>query len=244
MERDEAAKRSQERRRKNLTRSAFAVAAVLALFLAGAVWEWVAARDSAQQARAARDLATTNEESARKSEQRAIAAQKTATANEARALTALSQAASLHGHYTDAVKLALAAWPRTAADERPELSRTIDALGEALDGPLEVSQPLRHKNVVYSATFSPDGARVLSASLDNTAQVWDAATGAPIGTALRLGGAVYDAAFSPDGKRVVTASSDKTARLWDATTGLPIGKPMQHDGYVFSAVFSPDGAGL
>jgi WD40 repeat protein len=242
IDRDEAEKRSQERRRKNFTRGAFAVAAVLALFLAGAVVEWLAARDSAQQARATRDLATANEESARKSEQRAIAAQKTATANEARALTALSQAASLHGHYTDAVKLALAAWPRTAADERPELSRTIDALGEALDGPLEVSQPIRHKNVVYSATFSPDGARLLTASLDNTAQVWDAATGAPIGAALRLEGAVYDAAFSPDGKRVVTASSDKTARLWDATTGLPIGRPMRHDGYVFSAVFSPDGA--
>jgi hypothetical protein len=49
----------------------------------------------------------------RKEERRRIA-----ITNESRALTALSQAASLQGHYTDAVKLALAAWPRSTDDER------------------------------------------------------------------------------------------------------------------------------
>ena len=52
----------------------------------------------------------------------------------------------------------------------------------------------------------PDGTRIVTASLDSTGRLWDAATGKPIGES--LGGHesyVLGAAFSPDGKRVVTA---------------------------------------
>jgi WD40 repeat protein len=166
---------------------------------------------------------------------------KLAIANESRALAALSQAASLRGRYTDAVKLALAAWPRSAADERPQLSRTIDALAQALSGPLEVSPPLRHKNWVNTAAFSPDGARVLTASGDQTARVWDGATGASIGKPLPHDHDVTSAAFSPDGARIVTASDDNTVRVWDAATRAPIGQPLRHTRRVESATFSPDG---
>ena len=34
---------------------------------------------------------------------------------------------------------------------------------------------------VSSAAFSPDGKRIVTASWDKTARVWDAATGKPIG---------------------------------------------------------------
>jgi WD40 repeat protein len=165
-----------------------------------------------------------------------------AVANESRALTALSQAASLQGRYTDAVKLALAAWPRSAADERPQLYRTIDALGEALSGPLEVAPPLQHDEAVLSAAFSPNGAWAVTASADKTARIWDAATGAPIGKPLRHEDWVFCASFSREGARVATASADYTARVWDAATGTPLGKPLQHDGVVVGAAFSPDGA--
>ena len=60
---------------------------------------------------------------------------------------------------------------------------------------------------MLSAAFSPDGKRIVTASADKTARLWDAATGKPIGEPLkgheRL---VYSVAFSPDGKRIVTAS--------------------------------------
>ena len=175
-------------------------------------------------------------------EERKIRIRRIAIANESHALAALSQAASLQGRYTDAAKLALAAWPRTADDERPTLSRTIDALARALREPLEVAPPLRHDGGICRAAFSPNGARVVTASLDSTARVWDAATGAPIGKPLRHDGGVRSAAFSPNGARVVTASLDSTARVWDAATGAPIGNPLQHEDTVWSAVFSPDGA--
>jgi hypothetical protein len=74
---------------------------------------------------------------------------------------------------------------------------------------------------VTSAACSPDGKRIVTASSDKTARLWDAATGQPIGMPL-AGHTDYvnGAAFSPDGKRIVTASADKTARLFWALPGF------------------------
>jgi WD40 repeat protein len=79
-----------------------------------------------------------------------------------------------------------------------------------------------------SAQFSPDGQRVVTASYDKTARLWDAATGKPIGEPMKHEGAVNSAQFSLDSQRVVTVSDDDTARLWDAATGKAIGQPMKH----------------
>jgi WD40 repeat protein len=69
---------------------------------------------------------------------------------------------------------------------------------------------------VRAVAFSPDGTRVLTGSRDNTARLWDAATGAAVAILAGHTDAVRAVAFSPDGKRVLTDSSDSTARLWDA----------------------------
>ncbi|TXH36711.1 MAG: hypothetical protein E6Q92_11020 [Burkholderiaceae bacterium] len=98
-----------------------------------------------------------------------------------------------------------------------------------------------HEGPVRWAVFSPDGRRVVTASGDGTAQLWDAVSGAALGTPMKHDDWVTSAAFSPDGRRVVTASDDRTARLWDATSGAALGTPMQHDGPVHSAAFGRDG---
>lgn len=95
-----------------------------------------------------------------------------------------------------------------------------------------------HTDQVQWAAFSPDGARIVTASLDGTAQVW-AANGK--GKAIVLHGhegSVYSAAFSPDGTRAATASRDGTARVWSADGE---GQPVVlggHEARVNSASFS------
>src|SRR5262249_9441271 len=79
-----------------------------------------------------------------------------------------------------------------------------------------------HRAHVWSLGFSPDGARLASASDDDTARLWDVATGQPIGAPLRHGRSrLLGAAFRPDGARIVTASGNGTVRQWNARTGDP-----------------------
>src|ERR1041385_8800995 len=92
------------------------------------------------------------------------------------------------------------------------------------DGRLRVCHSynlLTHGSVVAVA-FSPDGTRVVTASSDQTARVWEARSGLPVTPSLVHQGGLNAVAFSPDGTRVVTASADQTARVWDARSGLPV----------------------
>jgi len=93
---------------------------------------------------------------------------------------------------------------------------------------------------VWHAQFSPDGKRIVTASLDGTARVWDAHSGQPLTEPLQHDGYVNSAQFSPDGKRIVTASGT-VARVWDAQSGQPLTEPLRHGGPVHSAQFSLDG---
>jgi len=69
---------------------------------------------------------------------------------------------------------------------------------------------------VNGVAFSPDGKRIVTASWDKTARVWDADSGQELRKLEGHTGYVYGVAFSPDGQRIATASGDNTARVWDA----------------------------
>jgi len=100
---------------------------------------------------------------------------------------------------------------------------------------------------VFSATFSSDGRRVVTASYDGTARVWDVQTGQELAR-LRHDdgwGAINAAVFAADDTRLITASySDKTARVWDTATFKPIGEPVPYvdQGRVFGLAVSGDSA--
>jgi WD40 repeat protein len=100
---------------------------------------------------------------------------------------------------------------------------------------------LRHEGFVRSAAWSPDGKRIVTASDDNIARVWNAdGQGDPI-VLKGHEGTVCSAAWSPDGKCIVTASDDNTARVWNADgQGDPI-VLKGHEDDVNSAAWSPDG---
>src|SRR5271165_2614964 len=159
--------------------------------------------------------------------------------NESVARTALANVEAAR-RPVNAAKLALAAWPRDSGDiATPKLLETLDALGRIVPN-------LRERRLLKDAgefaAFSPDGSRVVSASSNWTARVWDAATGNAIAVLSGHEDAVNSAAFSPDGSRIVTASTDKTARVWEAATGTAVAVLSGHQATVKSAVFSPDGS--
>jgi WD40 repeat protein/serine/threonine protein kinase len=101
-----------------------------------------------------------------------------------------------------------------------------------------------HTSHIWSAAFSPDGARVVTGSQDNTARVWDARIGAEILTLKGHTGAVWSAVFSPDGSRLVTGGQDGMAKVWDARTGVELLVLRRHTNAVTSVAFSLDGARL
>jgi WD40 repeat protein len=98
-----------------------------------------------------------------------------------------------------------------------------------------------HKAGVVSVALSADGKWALTGSFDKTAQLWETATGKPIGPPLKHDDTVVAAALSADGKTALTGSKDKTARLWNTATGEPIGKPLQHQNAVIAVALSADG---
>jgi WD40 repeat protein len=91
-----------------------------------------------------------------------------------------------------------------------------------------IGTPVIHDALVSAVAFSPDGKTVLTGSRDNTARLWEAATGEPRGETMQHEAEVSARGFSPDGKTVFTLSSN-TVRLWDAATGESRGKTIQHE---------------
>ena len=87
--------------------------------------------------------------------------------------------------------------------------------------------------------FSPDGKMVATASVDRTAEVFEAATGRVI-SHLEHQDRVDAVAFSPGGKLVATGSFDTTARIFEASTGREISR-LTHEGRVRAVAFSPGG---
>ena len=97
-----------------------------------------------------------------------------------------------------------------------------------------------HRDRVTSVAFSPDGARLVTASRDHDARIWDTATGRRLRLLQGHFGVVNDAQFSPDGRWVVTAGP-RTAGLWDARSGSLVLRLRGHEGAVNAAAFDPSG---
>jgi WD40 repeat protein len=151
----------------------------------------------------------------------------------------------------------LAAYSRSQLKSDPELGlllaieavkkrhtpQSIAALKELLaESQLKVVLRAGHTKAVRGVDFSPEGDHVVTASWDNTARIWEVASGKTISV---LGGSaeVNSATFSNDGRYIVTAGLDGYARVWeDWHTQTPRIVATLGDGKdVWTAAFSPNG---
>src|SRR5262249_14592478 len=128
-------------------------------------------------------------------------------------LIKVAEAEYLRGNVRTALKLWVLAARRDVETQRQNAghSHAAAALAVAVcqtDWRLVLSG---HEGSVNSAAFSPDGLRIVTASDDKTARIWNAVTGQEIATLRAHDLRVQSAAFSPDGSRIVTASWDATA---------------------------------
>jgi len=103
-----------------------------------------------------------------------------------------------------------------------------------------------HTSSVHYAAFSPDGTKIVTASEDGTAKIWDVESGRVLQTLVVQAVRVHFAAFSPDGKEIVTSSfmgagNDNTVQIWNVETGEALRRLEGETTTINSAVFSPDG---
>ncbi len=78
--------------------------------------------------------------------------------------------------------------------------------------------------------------------MNNSVQVWDAATGKTLLTYTGHGdgGNVYALAWSHDGTRIASGADDKTVRVWNAATGQTMLIYRGHTNVVWRVAWSPD----
>ncbi|MEL7357351.1 MAG: caspase family protein [Cyanobacteria bacterium J06560_6] len=89
---------------------------------------------------------------------------------------------------------------------------TGNLAGELTGAESRLITRLNHRRSVNTVSFSQSGDRVLTASADGSAIVWDVDTGRAI-TGLNHSAEVLAASFSPDGRLIATASKDGTAKV-------------------------------
>ncbi len=110
-----------------------------------------------------------------------------------------------------------------------------------------------HTGGVGSAKFSPDGKTVLTHSYkptriseygDNSAKLWDCATGKQLHSFDGHYDMIYSAEFSPDGQKALTFSRDYTMKLWDCKSGKMLQSMKGNWLRFYSAKFSSNGRSI
>ena len=128
-----------------------------------------------------------------------------------------------------------------AAPRRPRRCVVMMALLMACLGKPVSADFAGHGGVVRGIAVSPDGSRVMTASFDYTARLWDFGTQVELGTLNGHAGPVNAVAFLPDGARAVSAGDDGVLVVWDLRSGTALRRFEGHAAKIADLAVSPDG---
>src|SRR5258706_5627357 len=99
-----------------------------------------------------------------------------------------------------------------------------------------IGRPIKHKDGVLDANFSPEGTQIVTAGEDFTALI-SGMEGTVPPKQLVHNHQVRAASFNPKGSRVLTVGRDQTARVWDAHSGEPITPALPHFAQIWHGRF-------
>ncbi|HEX2476567.1 MAG TPA: c-type cytochrome domain-containing protein, partial [Lacipirellulaceae bacterium] len=94
----------------------------------------------------------------------------------------------------------------------------VATICRAADGSI-VSQLKGHRDALYDARLSPNGALLATCSYDREIHLWNVAGGDLVRKLTGHNAAVFELAFSSDGAVLASASADGTVKVWHVATG-------------------------
>lgn len=98
-----------------------------------------------------------------------------------------------------------------------------------------------HERRINTLRFDRSGSRIVTASDDGKAKVWNVPDSSLRTSLTGHTDKVLGGSFSPDGARILTYSADRTARIWDAETGR-LNLQMEAEGVgIVSAEYGDEG---
>ena len=170
--------------------------------------------------------------------------------SEARDQATVARSEALSAHANRLAAEASVLIPVAQAELNPELALALAAEATRLAPTERAVNTLRRalllsnlravvpEDDVSSASFSPDGARIVVGTEDGTVAVYanDART---LLTTIRLGNPATSVSFGPDGRRILTTERGGPARIWDSATG---GGLQSLGEAPTAASFDPDGS--
>lgn len=157
----------------------------------------------------------------------------TATARPAACVTGLPGQVQALAFSPDGKRLAIGGGaPAKAGEVRVYDTSTWTQYGPALMG---------HTDVVYSVSWSPDGAHIATGSQDKTARIWDWPSGKTTHELKDSSDAITRVCYSPDGKALYAAGLDHSIRRYDVSTGIVVRTYTGHGDAVNAIAISPNG---
>lgn len=136
------------------------------------------------------------------------------------------------------------------AEAEDALRRALPAMRveRVLGGSADPAAPQVFQMSVFSAYFSPDGTRLVTACGDGTVKVWEVQSGAEL-LSMTVSESVPDpggygatfAIYSPSGQQIAAATGDGRILFFDSTGGQELLAIPAHKAKIWWLAFSPDG---